>query len=302
VVLRKLREYNPRKKTRALIDIILKLVQKYDIPLTVRQIHYLLVETPQARHPNTQAAYNRVSRVVTDMRYGGLLDWDKIVDETRTVYKQSSYKDINQAITSFLERYRRDRWRGSDRYLEVWVEKRTLVNLFYSITNEYDVHLASGAGFSSATYIHEAASRLAPCHQARKKILVLYFGDLDPSGDFMSEDLETRFAEWGIDLSIERICLNEKHLDQYMLPKRFDVPARKGGRVYNKIREDPRARRFFDKYGELFQVELEALDPVILTGLLRDSISKYVDAKRHREAIRKEKREIEEMRGRLGLY
>lgn len=128
----------------------------------VRQIHYLLVEIPQANHPNTLGAYGKVSRIVTDMRYGELLDWDKIADEIRTIYKQTSYEDINVAIISLLQQYRRDRWRASNHYLEVWVEKRILINLFYSITNGQDVHLASGGGFSSATYLHEAVDRLAP--------------------------------------------------------------------------------------------------------------------------------------------
>jgi hypothetical protein len=55
----KLREYRPQQKTRKLIDIILKLVAEYEIPLTVRQVHHLLVETPEAHHPNTINGYQR---------------------------------------------------------------------------------------------------------------------------------------------------------------------------------------------------------------------------------------------------
>jgi hypothetical protein len=144
MVIQKLREYRPQRKTQALIDIILQLVQKYDIPLTVRQVHYLLVETPEAKHSNTISGYQKVSRILTGMRYGGLLDWDKIVDETRDVYKQTSYDSINDAVRSLLRSYRKDRWRDSQYRVEAWTEKRTLVNLFYPITNAYDVHLASG--------------------------------------------------------------------------------------------------------------------------------------------------------------
>jgi hypothetical protein len=93
----------------------------------------------------------------------------------------------------------------------------------------------------------------------------------------MSEDIEERFREWGIDLEVKRICLNAEHLDEHKLPKKFDVKAKKGGRVYNKIAKDPRAKWFYRRYGELFQVELEALDPRILNGMLTNAISEYVD-------------------------
>lgn len=85
-----LRLYRPQRKTRQLIDLILELVSKYDIPVTVRQVHYLLVGIAQINHPNTLSGYQKVSRILTDMRYGGLLDWDKIVDQSRDVYKQES--------------------------------------------------------------------------------------------------------------------------------------------------------------------------------------------------------------------
>ena len=298
-MLQKLREYNPRKKTQAIINLILQLVAKYDIPLTVRQIHYLLVETREANHPNTLNGYQKASRIVTDMRYGGLLDWSKIVDETRNVYKQRSYDSIDDAIKQLLECYRKDRWEDSEYYVELWVEKRTLVNLFYPITNSYDIHLASGGGFSSATYIHEAVNRLTS-YQGQQ-IIVLYFGDLDPSGDYMSDDLENRFAEWGIDLSIERTCLNEEHLEQYGLPKKFDVKARRGPETYNKIEADPRAKHFLEKHGELFQVELEALDPTILRSLLESAISKYVDSEQHEKVKLVEQSEIADLKKRLSM-
>ena len=159
----------------------------------MRQVHYLLVETPEAHHPNTINGYQKASRILTNMRYGGLLDWNKIVDETRDVYKETPYANMNEAVESLLDRYRRDRWRRSRYYVEVWVEKRTLVNLFYPITDKFDIHLASGGGFSSATYVYEAIRRLYPQKEKNKEIVVLYFGDLDPSGAYMSEDIEERF-------------------------------------------------------------------------------------------------------------
>lgn len=295
----KLRDWNPHKKTQKIINIILELVAQYTIPLTVRQVHYKLVETPEANHPNTINGYQKASRILTKMRYAGLLDWEKIVDETRDTYKTISYKNIKEAEKNLLKKYRRDRWKDNEYYLEVWVEKRTLIRQFFEITDKYDVRLASGGGFSSATYIKDAMLRLYP--KKDKKIIIFYFGDLDPSGDFMNEDIENRFAEWGIELDIFRVALNEEHLDKYKLQKKFDVKVKKGNKIYNKIKEDPRAKRFYDKYGELFQVELEALDPNVLNQMLDYSILCYADLKQQDRVKLVEKKEVKDIKKKLNL-
>lgn len=295
----KLRDWNPQKKTQELIEIILKQVKKFNIALTVRQVHYILVETPEANHKNTIGAYQKASRILTKMRYAGLLSWDKITDETRGVYKTTSYEDIDKALEGLLKKYRRDRWKDSEYYVEVWTEKRTLVNQFYQVTDKYDVFLASGGGFSSATYIYEAVDRIIQKQLQHKKIIILYFGDLDPSGDFMDEDIEKRFEEWNINLTFKRIALKEEHLQQFNLKKRFDVPVKKGEKIYNKIKADPRAKNFYEKYGELFQVELEALDPNILNSMLENSILEYVDTKQHDKVKEEENAEVEQVEKKL---
>jgi len=283
-----------------IVGIIIGLIPRYKV-LTVRQIHYLLVEIPEAKHPNNISGYKRTSNILTKMRYAGLLDWNKIVDETRDIYKTTSYKNIEEAEKNLLEIYRRDRWKENDYYVEVWTEKRTLINQFLEITDKYDIYLASGGGFSSTTYVYEAIGRLYQKQRAGKKIKILYFGDLDPSGDYMDEDIENRFKEWGIDFKIDRICLKDEQIDEYNLKKKFDVPAKKGDKIYNKLEADSRAKRFYDKHGELFQIELEALDPNILNEMLKNSILKFVDKKQQREVKKIEKKEVEQAQKKLGI-
>lgn len=296
----KLKDWNPRSSTKEIIEIIVKLVEQYDIPLTVRQVHYKLVEIPEAHHPNTQSAYSKCSRILTKMRQAGLLDWDKIIDETRTIYKTESYEDIDDAEERLLQEYRRDRWKDNDYYIEVWTEKRTLVRQFYQITNEYDVFLASGGGFSSSSYIYDAIRRLHSKIEDGKEIIILYFGDLDPSGDFMDVDIQKRFEEWGVDVKMKRICLNYSHLKEFNLPKKFDVRVKKGNKIYNKIQADPRAKRMYEKFGEVFQVELEALDPNILKAMLEESILEYVDTKQQEEVKLVEQEEVKDTKKKLG--
>lgn len=49
---------------------------------------------------------------------------------------------------------------------------------------------------------------------------------------------------------------------------------------------------FYEEYGELFQVELEALDPGILSTMLLDAILDYADIGQHEKVKQIEKNEI----------
>lgn len=294
----KLRDWKPNVRTKAIVDELLELIPKYNIDLTVRQCHYKIVES-KLELPNILATYRKISRLLTNMRYAGMLSWDKIIDETRGIYKTQDYQDIDTAMKHTLDNYRRNRWKDNGNYVEVWTEKRTLVNQFYPITNKYDVYLASGGGFSSATYIKDAVKRLYPKMKQGKDITILYFGDMDPSGDFMDEDIEERFKEWGVKLHFIRLALTEDQLDTYKLKRKFDVKKKYGKKVKNKLEQDPRAKKFKEKYGELFQVELEALDPQVLNDLLENAILDYADLQQQEEVKQVERKEVEEIKEKL---
>ena len=62
-------------------------------------------------------------------------------------------------------------------------------------------------GFSGATTIHDVAQ-----DDDGRELIVLYVGDFDPSGMFMSEvDLPARFAKYGGDhIKLKRIALTSR--------------------------------------------------------------------------------------------
>jgi hypothetical protein len=89
-----------------------------------------------------------------------------------------------------------------------------------------------------------------------KPLVILYVGDYDPSGMFMSEvDLPERFLKYGGDhIELKRIALTSDQVRN--LPS---FPAK---------RKDPRYRWFIENYGRTCW-ELDALDPNDLRTLLR---------------------------------
>ena len=284
-----IREKNYRQKTKQFLTQIKQLIDSYDLPWTVRQIHYNLVEKQLIN--NTWNEYHKISRYTTDGRYTGHLPWNRIIDDTRGAFKTPSYNSIEDGINSFFKYFRlNSRWNGNTQRIEVWVEKRALRRLFEPITDKYDVYLAVGGGWTSTSSIWESIVRLA--QYKAEKINILYFGDLDPSGDDMPRDIEERLREFGLNIHVHKILINESDIEKYTLQKRFDVSVKKGNEITNKIENDTRARGFYEKYGELFQIEIEALPPNILATILENELRKYVDIEKMEHVTKLEQKEI----------
>ena len=296
-----------QKKSFDLLKAIQKVINSYDLPWTVRQIHYNLVGMGVI--VNTTAQYRKVSRLLTDGRYTGHVPWNKITDDTRGAYKTTSWNSIEDGVNSFLDRFRlKGRWIENNRRIEVWVEKRTLRRLCYPITDKYDVYLAVGAGWNSTSAIWDAVERILAYDT--KRLDILYFGDLDPSGDDMPRDVEDRLTEFiGItgkignkdihfpdEIHVHKILINDEDVDKYKLQRKFDVPVLRNNEVHNKIADDPRALGFYQKHGELFQVEMEALDPKTIVDVLEDSLLQYVDVKKFEHVQKQEDEERERIR------
>ena len=73
--------------------------------------------------------------------------------------------------------------------------------------DHYAVGFRPVHGFSSATIVHDIAE-----DDDGRRLIVLYVGDFDPSGMFMSEeDLPARFAKYdGDHITLRRIALTRR--------------------------------------------------------------------------------------------
>jgi len=309
-----IRNSNFKPKTKNVIQYLDQLFSSYNLVWTVRQVHYHLVEKNLI--PNTRQGYRKASRWVTDGRYSGLIDWDKIADDTRGVIKTPDYESIEDGISTFLNSFRLSgRWKNKNYRVEVWVEKRTLRRLFEPITDKYDVYLQVGTGFNSTTAIWDAIRRISEYNT--EKLYILYFGDLDPSGDYMDKDIKKRLTEFknsGIyfkdktgkeyhipSIFVNRLLVDYEDIEKYNLKPKFSVPIIKNGIIKDKIKEDPRARRFYELYSELFQVELEALTPKQLTDVLETKLKIYADSKQMELVPKEEEKEINRIKEKIGI-
>ena len=129
------------------------------------------------------------------------------------------------------------------------------------VLDRYAVGFFPVHGFSSATAAHDVAE-----DDDGRPLVILYVGDFDPSGMFMSEeDLPARFTKYGGDhVKLTRIALTVEQLEG--LPS-FPAADKK---------KDPRYRWFVANHGRHCW-ELDAMDPNDLRDCVKRGIQKLIE-------------------------
>lgn len=232
-------------------------------PITVRGVCYALFTRGLIRSMATNET-GRVSRVMTDMRECGALDWTQIVDGSRAVDRVSTWSDPSSIIDAAVRGYRRNYWQDQPYLVEVWSEKSTVQGVLAPVLNEFGVTFRVMKGFGSFTAVRQAAEDSLRIDAGQQGI-VLYLGDRDPSGMFMSEvDLPARLDRYNSEWNFERIAILES--DMPGLPS-FDVASKTS---------DNRASWYAEQYGNRCY-ELDAMNPNGLRERVAEQIETYLD-------------------------
>jgi hypothetical protein len=146
----------------------------------------------------------RVYRLLTQARERGWMPWPWIVDETRELEKVSTWSDPEEYVRAVSRSYRRDFWQQQPVRVLVASENGTVRGVIRPITDEYGIGFLPVHGFSSATAVRDLAQDDDP-----RPLVILYVGDFDPSGMFMSDkDLPARLEKYGgYRVSIRRLAI-----------------------------------------------------------------------------------------------
>jgi hypothetical protein len=226
-------------------------------PITGRGIGYKLF-TAGLIPSMARAEMQRVYRLLKEAREQGDIPWEWIVDETRELERVSTWDNPAQYARAVARSYRRDFWNQQPVRCEVWSEKGTVRGVLQPVLDHYAVGFRVMHGFGSATTVYDVSQ-----DDDGRELIVLYIGDFDPSGMFMSEkDLPNRLSNYGGDhITIRRIALTESHVNG--LPS---FPAADKA-------EDKRYKWFCSNYGDRCW-ELDAMDP----NDLRDCVSEAIKA------------------------
>jgi hypothetical protein len=232
-------------------------------PITGRGVGYKLFSLNLIRSMSRNDMQG-VYRLLKEAREEGTIPWEWIVDETRELEKVSTWTDPAAFVRCVARSYRRDFWLQQPVRIVVWSEKGTVRGVLQPVLDEYGVGFLPVHGFSSATVINDVAQ-----DDDGRPLIILYIGDYDPSGLWMSQcDIPERLNRYGGDhIKIKRIALTRD--DCVLLGRRpaFNVSEKK---------KDPRAPWFEEHHGQLCW-ELDAMDPNDLRSRVEDAINEHIE-------------------------
>lgn len=244
------------------VDEILAEYQAQDFVLTLRQVHYQLVSRDIT--PNTQKDYDRLSRVVTDARRAGLLDWNAIIDRTRNLVSNSHWRTPADIMRSAFHSYREDLWKDQEFRPFVMIEKDALIGVIEKVCSTLDIPYLSCRGYMSDAEIYAQAQRCLSVKRFKQKPVILHLGDHDPSGIDMTRDITDRFKMFMGSIEVRRLALNINQVEEYNPPPNFAKET------------DSRYQGYFDLYGG-DSWELDALKPTVIAELIQDAIEDLRD-------------------------
>jgi hypothetical protein len=284
---------------RPFLEAVLQVLRdlKDFLPLSVRQIHYNLLNhpplmhasKPDSRYANTLQSYKNLDDLLTRARLERSIPFSAIHDPTRPVatwhVHDSVAPFIREQLDGFLKGFYRNLQRSQPNHIEIVGEKNTIEGVIRPIAMEYCIPYTIGRGYSSLPPRHDMAKRLQK--SGKEKLVLLVLSDLDPEG----EDIGRSFAQsMRDDFGIKRIepvkiALTRDQVDQLLLPP--IMQAKKTSSRYD---------RFTAKHGKDVY-ELEAAPPNRLQAYLREVIDTVLDVELFNAEIDAEKRDAAKLDG-----
>jgi hypothetical protein len=251
-----------RGKAQRSLDLVAAMYEAAEAaqPITGRGVGYKLFAAGliPSMSPNDM---QRVYRLLREARENGEIPWNWIVDETRRLERVSTWSNPASYARCVARSYRRDFWDQQPARVEVWSEKGTVRGVLQPVLDEYGVGFRVMHGFASATAVYDVAQ-----DDDGRPLIVLYVGDYDPSGMFMSEeDLPKRLEKYdGHHVELRRIALKQEQTTGLL-----SFPA-------TDKKTDKRYQWFVRNFGKRCW-ELDALDPNDLRDIVEEEIKSEIE-------------------------
>ena len=179
------------------------------------------------------------------------------------------------------------------------VEKDVAPRNVYSATAPWFVPLIVGKGFSSGTYLHDAAERFN-CES--KPIKVLYLSDYDPEGEYFPDLFRTQLPQrykCKANVEVKKLALSRKQIEDWNLPwismRKPDPKHLRKQYVYNYSRLNNCDTEGWRK------VELDAVSNLRLARLLQNRLKRVLKSKVVDETKRRSIEAVENWKQQHGL-
>ena len=245
----------------------LELVQEHRrdgaVPTSIRFLFYELEGRgiiPKT-YPGKRQPGQDVSEAMTHLRETGLVAWDEVVDETRSLHNWAYASTVYEHVENRLGGARIDLWEGEAPPL-ILCESRSLAGVLRSIAGTYLAPIAASNG-QTGGFLHTDIGPLVEgsCSGDVVVVRVLYLGDLDLSGGHIEENTRKVLEGYG-DLDWRRIAITEDQVEERGLTK-----VRKKDNRYKPSRLYPAVETEALKQTEIQRILREALDGLAPTPL-----------------------------------
>jgi hypothetical protein len=257
-----------RRDWHPIIEAAVAIVNEYDYPITLRQLHYRLLSMPGLGYGTAEKDYDYLSERTAEARRQGT--FPALLDQTRRIERAPFWASPTDALDSLIAQYRRDRSEGQEFVIVLGGEKRAMLAQFRQWYPELGLPFIALSGNASQTYVDEVAEFVE--RDGRKSVL-LYVGDLDAAGEEIEDDFCRRCDAWD---HVERIAVTEEQVSDLGLPRNPGKP------------NDPKRGPFIERHGSLFQVEVEAIPPHTLRTLYDDALAAYWDQSTYGDVVARE--------------
>ncbi len=264
-------------------------------PLTLRQVYYQLVASGDVA--NKIGEYRKLSGILVKARLDGKVPWTAMEDRSRSLLESDGWRGFDAFVEDELDRflvgYRRDLLAGQEVVPEVWIEKDALSRICHDVALPYCVPVVVARGFSSVSYVDECRRRIVQTAEEGGQTMILYFGDLDPSGwEMLPSMLETIQTEMGLRDAVDsrRCALTPEQATALDLP--YSVDAMKP--------KDPRTPKFkamlrANGWPDNLAVELDSLQPATLQRFVKEAIETTLDMNKFTDEQEAEQEDIERL-------
>jgi len=281
----------PRITTKQFLQAAQKVISdnKEYWPLTVRRVHYLLLNDPPLRHDkkqnsrykNDRNSYQALANLLIRARLADLVPAHAIEDTTRPIQLGGGFSTfqefIQQEAEYFLDGYSRNLMQGQPHHVEIMLEKNALRLIIEKVARNYCIPVTTGRGFSSLSPRAALYTRFR--RSGCGKLILLMLTDFDPDGEQIAASFARSMRDdFGLeDINAIKVALTAEDVEKYNLPSDLDAKP-----------SSPNYKKFVAKYGRK-AVELDAAPVTLLQQKLRDVIEGVIDADAYNAQIELEK-------------
>ena len=265
-------------------------------PLSVRRVHYLLLndpplchdKKPNSKYVNSHSCYKKLTNLLSRARLKGDVPIEAIEDSTRPVLEGGGFDTvgqyINQEIKYFLTGYTRNLQQGQPHHIEIILEKNALRTVIERVAREYCIPITTTRGYASIPPRQEVFRRYR--HSGKVKLILLCLTDFDPDGDEIAESFSRSMRDdfYISEIQSFKVALKREDVEKYDLPS--DMDAKK---------TSPNYKKFFERYGSNRAVELDAAPVELLQDKLRQAIESVLDMDEFNEQIKTQEQDAIEI-------